>query len=95
MIPTKWYLTFDQCSVTAANSYISHLLYYGYDNELPYVDSEQNNIDVELTENRLKSKQHRTNHSRKINVENDRPHNSYQLDNKSKLKVNLFRTIPD
>ena len=91
MIPTKWYLTFDQCSVTAANSYISHLLYYGYDNELPFVDSEQNKIAFELTKNRLSGKQHRLNHSRKINVENDRPP---QLDNKSKLKVNLFRTIP-
>ena len=37
---------FGKTITTAASSFLLHLLYYGYDHELPFEDNDQNEIDL-------------------------------------------------
>ena len=56
--------------VAAANAYISHLLYYGYENELPFDESNQAVLEnvYKLKNSRIAND--RTEYSREIRINN-------------------------
>ena len=60
----------DNAFITGTKSYLSHLLYYGYDNELPFDGSRQEKIVNRYRVKEQKSSDDRASHSREIKTKN-------------------------